>query len=137
VDRRINTDERAESRIVEGAYERVHYVVELLDEPIPIQEIAERAGVSRTTADDELGRLASDDWVVATTINSKKAYDLNPVWMLFDEISTLINEHSRKELERDSSLRSRKSERNWPQRRYAHVGTSSRHGKRSIPNTAS
>lgn len=37
--------------------------------------------------------------MVETTIDGKKAYDLNPVRMLFDEISTLINEHSREELE--------------------------------------
>lgn len=38
--------------------ERVRHVVELLEEPTPIQEIADRAEVSRTTADDELQRLA-------------------------------------------------------------------------------
>lgn len=43
--------------------ERVRQVVELLDEPIPVQAIADRADVSRTTADDELQQLQSDDWV--------------------------------------------------------------------------
>lgn len=79
--------------------ERVRHVVELLEEPTPVQEIADRAGVSRTTADDELQRLASDDWVTETTIDGTKAYDLNPVRMLFDEVTDLIEAHSRDELE--------------------------------------
>jgi sugar-specific transcriptional regulator TrmB len=79
--------------------ERVRHVVELLDEPTPVQEIADRADVSRTTADDELERLESDDWVTETTADGTKAYDLNPVRMLFDEVTDLIEAHSRDELE--------------------------------------
>ncbi|AXG11848.1 winged helix-turn-helix domain-containing protein [Haloplanus rubicundus] len=79
--------------------ERVRHVVELLDEPTPVQEIADRADVSRTTADDELQRLKSDDWVTETTLEGTKAYDLNPVRMLFDEVTDLIEAHSRDELE--------------------------------------
>ncbi|PSQ25018.1 hypothetical protein BRD04_00235 [Halobacteriales archaeon QS_9_67_17] len=79
--------------------ERVRHVVELLDEPTPVQEIANRADVSRTTADDELKRLQSDDWVTKTTVDGTKAYDLNPVRMLFDEVTDLIEAHSRDELE--------------------------------------
>ena len=79
--------------------ERVRHVVELLDEPTPVQEIANRADVSRATADDELQRLRSDDWVTETTVNGTKAYDLNPVRMLFDEVTDLIEAHSRDELE--------------------------------------
>ncbi|WP_176548207.1 ArsR family transcriptional regulator [Natrinema sp. CBA1119] len=78
---------------------RVRHVVELLDEPTLVQEIADRAEVSRATADDELQRLESDDWVTETTIDGTKAYDLNPVRMLFDEVTDLIEEHSRDELE--------------------------------------
>ena len=80
--------------------ERVRRVVELLDAPMPVQEIADRADVSRATADDELERLKSDDWVTETTIDGTKAYDLNPVRMLFDEVTDLIEEYSRDELER-------------------------------------
>lgn len=80
--------------------ERVRHVVEVLQEPTPVQEIADRAGVSRTTADDELQRLQSDDWVTETTVDGTKAYDLNPVRMLFDEVTNLIADHSRDELER-------------------------------------
>ena len=79
--------------------ERVRHVVELLDEPTPVQEIADRAAVSRATADDELQRLQSDDWVIETTVDGTKAYDLNPVRMLFDEVTDLIAAHSRDELE--------------------------------------
>ena len=79
--------------------ERVRHVVELLDEPTSVQEIADRAAVSRATADDELQRLQSDDWVTETTIDGTKAYDLNPVRMLFDEVTDLIESHSRDELE--------------------------------------
>lgn len=80
--------------------ERVRHVVELLDGPTTVQEIADRAEVSRTTADDELERLASDDWVTETTVEGTKAYDLNPVRLLFDEITDLIDAHTRDELER-------------------------------------
>jgi len=79
--------------------ERVRDVVELLDEPTPVQEIAGRADVSRATADDELRRLQSDDWVIETTVDGAKAFDLNPVRMLFDEVTDLIETHSRDELE--------------------------------------
>ena len=79
--------------------ERVRHVVELLDEPTPVQEIADQADVSRATADDELQRLQSDDWVTETTVDGTKAYDLNPVRMLFDEVTDLIDAHSRDELE--------------------------------------
>ena len=79
--------------------ERVRHVVELLDEPTSVREIADQADVSRTTADDELQRLQSDDWVSETTVDGTKAYDLNPVRMLFDEVTDLIEAHSRDELE--------------------------------------
>jgi bacterioferritin (cytochrome b1) len=80
--------------------ERVRHVVELLDEPTSVQELADRADVSRATADDELQRLQSDDWVTETTVDGTKAYDLNPVRMLFDEVTDLIEANSREELER-------------------------------------
>ena len=79
--------------------ERVRQVVELLDGPTTVGEITDRAEVSRATADDELERLASDDWVTETTVDGAKAYDLNPVRMLFDEVTDLIEGNSREELE--------------------------------------
>ncbi|ERH06383.1 MAG: hypothetical protein J07HN4v3_01998 [Halonotius sp. J07HN4] len=80
--------------------ERVRHVVETLTEPTPVQTIADRADVSRATAADELQQLASDDWVTETTVDSRQAYDLNPVRLLFDEVTDLIEAHSREELER-------------------------------------
>ncbi|WP_243645159.1 DUF7342 family protein [Natrarchaeobius chitinivorans] len=79
--------------------ERVREVAEMLRDPTPVQEIADRAAVSRATADDELQRMEDDDWVIETTIDGTKAYDVNPVRMLFDEVTTLIEEHTRDELE--------------------------------------
>jgi len=79
--------------------ERVRQVVELMDGPTPVQDIADQADVSRATADDELQQLQSDDWVTETTVDGTKAYDLNPVRMLFDEVTDLIEAHSRDELE--------------------------------------
>ncbi|WP_235019762.1 ArsR family transcriptional regulator [Natrialba sp. INN-245] len=79
--------------------ERVREVVDMLNEPTPVQEIADQAEVSRATADDELQRLERDDWVIETTVDGTKAYDANPVRMLFDEVTTLIEEHTRDELE--------------------------------------
>ncbi|WP_185977141.1 DUF7342 family protein [Haloglomus irregulare] len=79
--------------------ERVRHVIELLDEPTPVQEITDRADVSRATANDEFQRLRSDDWVTETTVDGTKAYDLNPVRMLLDEVTDLIAANSRDELE--------------------------------------
>jgi len=79
--------------------ERVRQVVELMDGPTSVQDIADQADVSRATADDELQQLQSDDWVTETTVDGTKAYDLNPVRMLFDEVTDLIEAHSRDELE--------------------------------------
>lgn len=79
--------------------ERVRHVVETLTEPTPVGAIAERAEVSRATAADELQQLASDDWVTQTTVDGTQAYDLNPVRLLFDEVTDLIEDHSREELE--------------------------------------
>jgi Mn-dependent DtxR family transcriptional regulator len=96
--------------------ERVRHVVELLDEPTPVQAIADRADVSRATADDELQRLQSDDWVTETTVDGARAYDLNPVRLLFDEVTDLIEAHSRDELE--SQLAELKEEQEALAREY-------------------
>lgn len=80
--------------------ERVRRVVEVLDGPTTVKEIADRADVARTTADDELERLSSDDWVTETATEGTKAYDLNPVRLLFDELTDLIEDNSREDLER-------------------------------------
>jgi DNA-binding MarR family transcriptional regulator len=73
--------------------------VELLDEPTPVQEIADQADVSQATADNELQRLQGDNWVTKTIVDGTKAYDLNPVRTRFDEVTGLIEANSRDELE--------------------------------------
>lgn len=79
--------------------ERIRRVVETLTGPTSVQNIADQANVSRATAADELQRLERDDWVVERTVNGLKGYDLNPVRLLFDEVTDLIANNSREELE--------------------------------------
>jgi len=79
--------------------ERVRHVIETLASPTPVQDVADQAEVSRATAADELQQLASDDWVTETTVDGRQAYDLNSVRLLFNEVTDLIEEHSREELE--------------------------------------
>lgn len=79
--------------------ERVRAVVETLDDPATVQDIADRAAVSRTTADDELERLEADNWVRRVLVDGKKGYDLNPTKLFFDELHELITENTREDLE--------------------------------------
>lgn len=79
--------------------ERVRAVVETLDGAAPVGEIADRADVSRATADDELERLAADNRVRERLVDGKRGYELDPVSLFLDEIATLVREHTREELE--------------------------------------
>lgn len=79
--------------------ERVRAVVETLETGATVQEIADRADVSRTTADDELERLEADHRVRETLVDGKKGYELNPVQLFFDELTRLIESRSRRDLE--------------------------------------
>lgn len=79
--------------------ERVRAVVETLDSPASVQDIAEQADVSRATADDELQRLEDDNRVRKTLVDDKKGYELNPIQLFFDELQNLIEEHSQESLE--------------------------------------
>lgn len=79
--------------------ERVRAVVETLDGPATVSEIADEADVSRTTADDELDRLEADNLARRTLVDGKKGYDLNPSKLFFDELHALITEHTREALE--------------------------------------
>lgn len=96
--------------------ERVRAVIETLDGPATVQEIADRAAVSRTTADDELERLAADNWVRKTLVDGKKGYDLNPSKLFFDELMRLIGEKSRDDLE--AELEQLQEEREALQREF-------------------
>lgn len=79
-------------------WERVRAVVETMDGPLSVIEISKQAEVSRSTADNELERLASEKLVRPTLVDGKKGYELNPVSMMFDEIQSLIEEHTQDEL---------------------------------------
>lgn len=79
--------------------ERVRMVVENLDEPATVTEIADRADVAWGTADSELDNLLAGKTVQEHTVDGKTTYAPNPVQMLFDELLDLITEHSREELE--------------------------------------
>ncbi|SDJ55153.1 hypothetical protein SAMN05216226_10517 [Halovenus aranensis] len=80
--------------------ERVRAVVETLEGPATVQEIAEQADTSRNTAADELERLERDKWVQETTVDGKQAYDLYPVRLFMDEVITMAEDHDKDELER-------------------------------------
>jgi hypothetical protein len=79
--------------------ERVRMVVELLDEPTTITDIAERADVAWGTAESELERLVEQNDARVDTRDGKTVYGPNPVQLLFDELLDLIHDHSREELE--------------------------------------
>ena len=79
--------------------ERVRAVVETLEGPATVQEIADRADTSRNTAADELERLERDKWVQKTTVKGKQAYDLYPVRLYIDQVITMAEDHDRDELE--------------------------------------
>ena len=79
--------------------ERVRAVVETLETPATVEQIADRAAVSPTTASDELGQLAANNQVRKTLVDNKKGYELNATKLFFEELQSLLEEHSRTELE--------------------------------------
>lgn len=79
--------------------ERVRAVVETLETSATVEEIADRAAVSATTANDELAQLAADNRVRKVLVDNKKGYELNPTNLFFEELQSLLEEHSRTELE--------------------------------------
>lgn len=68
------------------ALERVRAVVELLDEPASIEEISERADVSRNTAEEELDLLVVGSVVDLVTVDGTERYWVDPVRLFFEEI---------------------------------------------------
>lgn len=79
--------------------ERVRLVVETLDDPATVSDIAERADVAWGTADSELENLLAEKKVQEHTVDGETKYGPNPVQMLVEEVLNLISEHSRNELE--------------------------------------
>lgn len=79
--------------------ERVRMVVETLDEPATVSEIAEQADVAWGTADSELDRLLAENQVRKHDVDGQTKYGLNPVQQLLDQVLALIEENDREELE--------------------------------------
>lgn len=92
------TDELAGSWDEMSGRERVRAVMETLNGAATVQEISDRADVSRNTADDELKQMEADNRVHQTLADGIKGYQLNPAKLFFDEIMELIEEHTRDEL---------------------------------------
>jgi len=74
-------------------------VVEILDAPATVTDIADRADVAWGTADSELESLLAENRVQEHTVDGKTKYGPNPVQMLVDEVLDLISENTREELE--------------------------------------
>nr|WP_233265213.1 hypothetical protein [Halomarina oriensis] len=70
--------------------------MEVLSEPATPDEIAERADVPVDAAEVELEQLERGDWVLESTIDGATAYDLNPVRLFLDEMTSLIEERPKK-----------------------------------------
>lgn len=79
--------------------ERVRMVVEMLSEPATVTAIADSAEVAWGTADSELERMEAENWVLEGEANGNTVYKPNPVKLFIDEVLSLIQEHSRDELE--------------------------------------
>jgi len=79
--------------------ERVRMVVETLDDPATITEIAENADVAWGTADSELENSLAEKKVQEHIVDGKTKYAPNPVQMLVEEVLDLIYENSRDDLE--------------------------------------
>jgi len=74
-------------------------VVETLDDPATITEIAENADVAWGTADSELENSLAEKKVQEHIVDGKTKYAPNPVQMLVEEVLDLIYENSRDDLE--------------------------------------
>lgn len=79
--------------------ERVRTVVETLEDPATVAEIAERADVAWATADSELDRLVAENRVRERDVDGATKYAPNPVRQFLGQILELIDDHDRDELE--------------------------------------
>lgn len=78
---------------------RVRLVVETLDEPASVSEIADRADVAWATADSELERLEADRWVRKCAVDGRTKFEPDPVRLFIDQVLELVEENDRSELE--------------------------------------
>lgn len=79
--------------------ERVRMVVETLNKPASVTQIAEEADVAWDTANTEVEHLLTENHVRKVTDDGQTRYEPNPVQLLLREILTFIDEHDRAELE--------------------------------------
>lgn len=79
--------------------ERLWRVLETLDDPATVSEIAAEADAALDSAEDELERMICEGRVQQHEVNDEVKYTPSFVWMLFGEIRELINDHSREKLE--------------------------------------
>lgn len=79
--------------------ERVRMVVELLEEPATVTEIADEADVAWDTADSELERMMEENLVDDYEVDGQTKYGPNIVRQFLDQILDLIRENDREELE--------------------------------------
>lgn len=76
--------------------ERIRMVIDTLDEPTTINNIAEQADVAWETANSEVTRLKTENKVRE---RDDGRYEVNPVQQFIDQILHLIEDHSKSELE--------------------------------------
>lgn len=79
--------------------ERVRMVVETLEAPATVADIADAANVAWETADSELDRLVAEHVVREVDRDGQRAYGPDPVRQFVDEVLELIESHTRDELE--------------------------------------
>ncbi|PCR89666.1 DUF7342 family protein [Natrinema ejinorense] len=81
------------------AHERVRAVVELLDEPTTVEEVAERADVSCEEVDSELGRLQNEALVRFEEVDGEPHVRPDVSNLFREDIERLVDNHDRGELE--------------------------------------
>lgn len=79
--------------------ERVRMVVEILEEPATVTEIADQADVAWETANSELERLMAENLVDEHESDGQTTYGPNMVQQFLSQILDLIQEHDRDQLE--------------------------------------
>lgn len=79
--------------------ERVRMVVELLEEPATVTDIADEADVAWDTADSELERMMVENLINEYEDDGQTKYGPNLVRQFLDQVLDLIRENDREELE--------------------------------------
>lgn len=79
--------------------ERVRMVVELLDEPATVTEIADEADVAWETADSELDRMVAANLAAEYEVDGQTKYAPDLVHQFLNQVLDLIRENDREDLE--------------------------------------